>query len=67
MSLTKSGGLGNPAIWPGADFRPDDGVDVFLRPSACVAPGNVSQATVRVRPDQVVGSMPCFFSIVIQR
>ena len=30
MSLTKSGGLGNPAIWPGAGFRPDVGADVFL-------------------------------------
>ena len=67
MSLTKSGGLGDPALWPGAGFRLDDGVDVFLRPAACAATGNVSQATVRVRPDHVAGSMPCFFNIVIQR
>ena len=67
MSLTKSGGLGDPALWPGAGFRFDDGVDVSLRLAVCAAPGNESQATVRVRPDQVAGSMPCFFSIVIQR
>ena len=60
MSLTKSGGLGSPDSWPGAGFRPDDGVDVFLRPAACAAPGNVYQATVRVRLDHVVGSMPYF-------
>ena len=67
MSLTKSGGLGDPVLWPGASFRPDDGVDVFLRPAAFAAPDNVYQATVRVRLDHVAGSMLYFFSIVIQR
>ena len=67
LSLTKSGGLGDPALWPGAGFRFDDGVDGSLRPAVCAAAGNVSQATVRVRLDHVAGSMLYFFSIVIQR
>ena len=57
--------MGDPDLWPGAGFGPDDGVDVFLRATARVASGNGCQATVRVRLDRAAESMPYFFSIAL--